>query len=149
MKLMTKKEIESWFKLHEVELRPDPQRRWRPTLKPLNETVVLACEMPELFLKHAGPVQAYALLVAKMKAVGLPARAAQAYVNYAGHNALSIRELAVEMKVNKDTVVVWFKRLRQEWPQLFVSALALELNAELAIQAEQDKSLLRRILGED
>ncbi len=144
---MTQEEIKKWYADRETELRSDPQRRWKPTLKPLNETVALACEMPELGLEHAGMERVYHLISAKMRVLGLPLRAAQAYVNYAGHNTLSIRELAMEMKVNKDTVVVWFKRLRQEWPQLFDSALALELNAELAIQAEQDKSLLRRIWG--
>jgi hypothetical protein len=146
---MTKDEIQKWYADHEIALRPKPQRRWKPTLKPLSETAALACEMPELGLADAGPERVYHLIAAKMLVIGLPLRAVQAYVNFAGHNTLSIRELAVEMKVNKDTVVVWFKRLKQEWPQLFCGALLQELNAELAIQAERDKSLLREILGDD
>jgi hypothetical protein len=146
---MTDNEIKAWFRYHEQELQPEQPRRWEPTLKPLSELIDLACEMPELHLANAGPERVYHLIAAKMLVIGLPIQAAVAYTNFASHNALSIRELAVEMKVNKDTVVVWFKRLRQEWPQLFCGALLQELNAELAIQAERDKSLLRRILGEE
>ncbi len=146
---MTQDEIKKWYKDHDEELGPDPQRRWKPDLKRIEETVDLTYRMPELGLLLYAPQTIYSLMGGRLAVIGLPLRAVTAYINYAGHNALSIRELAVEMRVNKDTVVVWFERLRREWPQLFVSALALGLDAELAIQAEQDKSLLRRILGED
>lgn len=131
MQTMTEKEIKAWLRYHEKGLRSDPPRHWEPILKPVEETIDLACKMPELHLEHVGTTRVHALICAKLKIMGLPLRAVTAYVNYAGHNTLPIRELAKEMGVCTFTVVAWFKRFRQEWPQLFDSALCLERNTDM------------------
>ncbi len=146
MESMTKKEILDWFDAHKEELKPDLPRQWEPVLKPLSETVELAKYMSELGLSGYGDGTVLALMAAKMKVIGLPVQAILAYVNYAGHNTLPIRVLAKKLNTHTKTVAIWFMRMRNEWPQLFDSALCHERNigVESKCARSQDKSVIAK-----
>ena len=124
-----------------LKIPKEPGRMWHPKIKPLSSTddigaergvafstIGVARRMPELCLKHCSLGTVRRLIQAKMHSLGLPTDAVTAYVNYAGHNTLSVKELAKEMRKSERTIREWFSRLRSKWPQLFTLALRRELD---------------------
>ena len=58
----------------------------------------------------------------RLRFLNIPKEAVVAYVNWSDHNTLTIKELAKAMNRSVSTIKSHLRTIRNEWPQLFISA---------------------------